>query len=176
MDPSRSGFKEFHPGLIQDLDQLIFRHAESGRKIVKIISAVQDVLIRRFPGLGGEIPPILEVVHFPSDQGLLVIEDLFDLGGGPGIELPLLSLAVGVFGGVKSPLFPFHVPENVGEDLAGCIPVLLLPGCLVSLGVDHGHKSLVVEHLFIMGQQPLGICGITMEAESNMVVDASHPH
>ena len=79
------------------------------------------------------------------------------MAGGPDEELALFSLAVGVLGRVEAAEGVGHLTQHVVQGLFGYAPVESLPGGLVYVEVETGQQGVVVEHLFEVGDQPVGI-------------------
>ena len=87
-----------------------------------------------------------------------------------------MAFAVGVLGGIETALGMGHVPEDVGEDVAGDGGVAFLAADQGGIQVQLGQLGVVVEHLLEMRDQPLGIHGIAGEAAAQLVMDAAGGH
>ena len=94
----------------------------------------------------------------------------------PEIEGPLLPLAVGVLGGIEAPCRSSEIAQHIGEDLAGELQEVWVAAALEGLEGGEGDKGLIVEHLFEVGDEPLCIDAVAVEAEAELVVDAAGRH
>jgi len=113
--------------------------------------------------------------RFPAVR-IHIFEHVVKFFGRPNIKLAFLPLAVGVFGGIKCAFRGGHVPQDIGEDLLGCLGKQGIPGDLEGFQIGGGDHGLIVEHFFKMRQKPFAIGGITMKTEADMIPYSSQAH
>ncbi len=113
----------------------------------------------------------------PGRPGPVVgTEHLDELGGGPGVELPLDPVGVGVEGGGE----PALGGAELGEQEVGRLPRDALaervPGLPPPAGVDAEQLRVVVEHLLEVRHHPAPVDRVAREAARELVVEASAGH
>jgi hypothetical protein len=69
-----------------------------------------------------------------------------------------------------------QLAQDPVADAGGDPAVLLPPGGVEGAGVETGELGVVVEHFLEVGQEPLRIGGVTVEAAADVVVDAAEGH
>ena len=111
-----------------------------------------------------------------KEVSLVPSKDLLDFPLGPDIELPFLSLTVGIFRRVERALRGSHVSQDIGKDLLGHRGVPLFSRGLVGFKIGNGQHGLVIEHLLEVGNQPAGVRGIAVKPETHVIIDASARH
>ena len=87
-----------------------------------------------------------------------------------------MPFAVGVFGGIKSATGVGHVPEHVADDIARDLGKASFPANQVSIEIQVHQLCVVIQHLFKVRHQPVGIHGIARKPAPDLIVDASCGH
>jgi hypothetical protein len=103
-------------------------------------------------------------------------ERLVELLDAPDVELPLLSLAVGVEGGVEAARRIGHLAADPVERLLGHAPHLGVPRRLPQVHAEAREERVVVEHLLEVRDEPFRIHRVAVEAAAGLVVDPAARH
>src|SRR5215467_15571287 len=120
-----------------------------------------------------EVSEIADIVDASENLTRFVAENFIDFLGGPDEEFAFFSFAISVLGCIKSTLAVKHLPKQIIGGFLGHIFEQLVPCDTIKLGVDTQELSVVIQHLLEMGHQPFLVDGITMEAATQVIVDAS---
>ena len=94
----------------------------------------------------------------------------------PHVELAFDSLRIGVLGCVEPAERVAKVAKDVVDGLVECLAESRFASELPCVQIDASEKRLVVEHLFEVRNEPASICGVSSEAATEMVVDATCGH
>ena len=157
--------------------QLRFAHPQRLRPAAEGAGEMQDVGAGRVSaGLIVEIPPGLQVEDRLPESGLGRPEGLPEFIEAPHVEFSLDAFAVGILSGKEGPFRGAHVPQDIGEDLGCGLSQKRDAAHLGGFQAGHGRQRLIVEHFFEVGQQPLAVGRVAVQAESHVVPDAAEPH
>ena len=126
--------------------------------------AALEVAARRNPEESGEHRPLFAAQRF------------LDFVQRPDEELALYALAVGVGSGVEPAGRPGHFPQDVIQRFFGDAAVQRPPAGQPGVEVQPGQQSVVVEHLFEVRHQPVGVHRIAVEPAAKLVIDAAPGH
>ena len=83
---------------------------------------------------------------------------------------------VGVFGGEEAAVGVGQVAEDVLEDVAGDLRVEGVAGDLEGFEIGEGELGLIVEHFLEVGDEPVSVDGVAVEAAAELVVHAALGH
>ncbi len=130
-----------------------------------------DVTTGFHPVEGGEL---VEPVLAQNLPGLFV---------GPDVERPFrlagrarLGKAVRILGGIETAFGTGQVVRHIAENIAGHVREGLVAGELVGREIGRGELGLIVEHLLEVGDVPLGIDRVAVEAAAQVIVHAARCH
>ncbi len=114
-----------------------------------------------------------EVAH---DVGERVAAQLLELFERPHVELALDAFGVGILGGEEAAVGVVEVAQDVGDGLLDDASVALGPGHHPPVQVGAHEQGLVVEHLLEVGNEPVRVDRVAVEAATDLVVDAAGRH
>jgi len=118
----------------------------------------------------------LDPIGGAKKTSLLLAQDPFDLFRSPKVIFPFFSLAIRILSGIKpSPGIP-QIALNVAEGLFSDPSKTRFVGCLIGLQKHPSEQSIIVKHLFEVGNEPSGVHRIAMEASSQVVVNPPFGH
>ena len=130
---------------------------------------VQDILAFKIAGSR-------DIEVFVEDLCLSPAQNVLHFLRRPDVELPLLSLAVGILRRVESsggiPNFPLYVPQRLLHNLT----IERSTRSLIGLHVKGNQQGVVIKHLLEMGNQPAFVDRVSMEAPAELIVDTSPRH
>ncbi len=116
------------------------------------------------------------VVVRSKERGVLLAENVDDLGLRPHIELSFFAFRIGIERGAKRPLPRGHLARQPGHRLARAGGKQVVSRALISKREQLENEGVVVEHLLEMRDQPALVHGIARESAAEMVVDAALAH
>ena len=83
---------------------------------------------------------------------------------------------VGILGGVEATLRRGHLAGHVAEDITDGLLMALFARNLPCLQIGDRKLSLIIEHLLEVGDMPLPIHRVAVEAAAQMIADAACSH
>ncbi len=107
---------------------------------------------------------------------LLRIEKPADLLHPPEVVTPLLSLTIGIFRGIESPLRRTQVAKAIVEDFPDRPGMGFIAGGLKRFREGHRQKGLIVEHLLEVGHEPLRVGAVAVKAMTQLIEDPPLAH
>ena len=126
--------------------------------------------------LPSKLPSRRQPVGLLDGGRFLGVERRSHLVRRPGEVRALALGGVGVLGAEEAaPRVP-HLPEQVVERLLGDGAVAGLAQQLPRVQVAAGQLGVVVEHLLEVGDQPVAVGGVAVEAAAQVVVHAAGGH
>ncbi len=120
--------------------------------------------------LWGDAVPLTEA------QSVHAAQRLSQLIGGQRVILSLHTVAVRVLPAAEAALGAGQLPQHVVQRAAGDFPVDGAAGMLKRLCISQGQQSVIIEHLFKMGDQPVLIGGVSGKSTAHMVEQPTPIH
>ena len=111
-----------------------------------------------------------------DDVGQRVAAELLELLERPHVELALDALGVGVLGGEEPAVGVAQVAQHVRDGLLDDAAVAVGAGDHPAVQVGADEERLVVEHLLEVGDEPVRVDRVAVEAAADLVVDAAGGH
>ena len=150
------------------------------------VSAEERVRALQFSvgiALGSGIAILDGSVGVSENAAVVGSEHLVDLGGGPDVEGTLFfvivtfgRVAVGVFRREEPSVRVTQVAFEVGRDLPADVGKEGRVRDLETLSVGREKLPLIVEHLFVVRNVPVGIDAVAMKAAAKMIAEAPVSH
>ena len=95
---------------------------------------------------------------------------------GPYVVFSFFAFTVGVKGTIKSSRWIEPIFRRKRNGLFDHIKVLLVSSPAKSLSIEGYQLAIVIQHLFKVGNQPVGIGGVSCETTFNLIINTSHHH
>ena len=105
-----------------------------------------------------------------------VAQDLIDLGRGPNVIAAFFAFAVGIEGRGQAATVDGHLAQDPADRFPHPCGIEGIPRFLPNQGQELHELGVVVEHLLEMGDQPVGVGGVSGKAAAEVVVDAALAH